>query len=460
MRLAPKPENDFARYIETYYEECRGRFPNIEAIAGKWTFRDLIPGMSDFDTRFIVADDMTVDDWCRMSDAVGDAHLHLCREFPVWARNVEHLPGINLTWSELVAERTYYPEYRQWTFYHTTQDDRLRDARDRLACRPWDIKDEYFHLKKFCLYYGRYDREIDPAVNPGVHENKYPLHSRLMHYLTPPVMSAVCILRRKPFAGKFDALEEATRMFPDLGCWKPVWEILEADYRTPRWYEEPHLTELEDLLEKALTDIAHRLRDVLTIVPKQVGVNVAAWKKALDEASVDPALIIFDNAKFSRLMKGRLRFYASVPANFDFVWLIRNELKRLGRNFFTVPFGIFWTLRTGERIEDPSGILDALDDLVTADEIACAREFHRLTPGTWQPGTERETALAIVEVFDGFFHALTKISDAALEESIQEGRRLRCSTTTRSTANCRRKVRLADRPRGRLPRRRFGGSSR
>ena len=31
----------------------------------------------------------------------------------------------------------------------------------------------------------------------GVHENKYPLHSRLMHYFAPPVHSAMFILNRR-----------------------------------------------------------------------------------------------------------------------------------------------------------------------------------------------------------------------------------------------------------------------
>ena len=172
MRFAPKPENDFAEYIRTYYQECRYRFNRIEAIAGKWMFRDLIPGMSDFDTRFILRDGMTVDDWCSLSTLIGETHLALCEKYPCWARNFEHLPGVNLTWPELISERSYYPEYQQWTFYHTEEPKRLGDALDAFAKRPWDEKDEYFHLKKFCLYYGRYDRQIDPAINLGIHENK------------------------------------------------------------------------------------------------------------------------------------------------------------------------------------------------------------------------------------------------------------------------------------------------
>ena len=50
-------------------------------------FRDLVPGLSDFDTRFILNDHMTADDWCAMSSAVGEAHLALCEAYPAWARN-------------------------------------------------------------------------------------------------------------------------------------------------------------------------------------------------------------------------------------------------------------------------------------------------------------------------------------------------------------------------------------
>ena len=71
MKFAPRPENDFADYIRTYYEACRYHCDKIEAIAGKWMFRDLLPGMSDFDTRFIVNDGMTVDDWCELSTTIG-----------------------------------------------------------------------------------------------------------------------------------------------------------------------------------------------------------------------------------------------------------------------------------------------------------------------------------------------------------------------------------------------------
>ncbi|MFC1525784.1 hypothetical protein ACFL6X_03115 [Candidatus Latescibacterota bacterium] len=413
MRFAPRPENDFADYIHTYYRACRHRCEAIEAIAGKWMFRDLIPGMSDFDTRFIVRDGMTASDWCHMSTAIGQVHLMMCEKYPCWARNFEHLPGINLTWEELTAERTYYPEYQQWTYYHSECPDRVAAAHVRFAERPWDGKDEYFHLKKFCLYYGRYDRAIDPAINLGPHQNKYPLHSRIMHYFNPPVMSAVCLLGKRPVSGKMESFELAEGLFPELECWDLVAEILHAGYEIPKWYEEPHVSRLEDALEEALGAMAERLRDAITLVPAEAGTDISAWKAALREIPLDPALVILDNAKFARLMKGRLQFYCQAPPWFATTWLIQNELKRIGESFFRAPFRTYWRIRTGERVEDPVDILDQLEgEVLTAYEVEATRQFAGLTPGHWEEGKEREMASAIAETFDGFFAGLDKISRA------------------------------------------------
>lgn len=411
MKFAPVPENDFHDYINSYYDECRYRFDRIEAMAGKWMFRDLLPGMSDFDTRFIVKDGMDAADWCRMSEAVGRAHLYLCRKHPCWSRNLEHLPGINLTWEEFGSERMYYPEYKQWSFYRTEAPSKLASFRERLFERKWDIKDEYFHLKKFCLYYGRYDRTIDPAVNLGVHENKYPLHSRVMHYFNPPVMSAVCLLSRRSFAGKFEAFEIAASMFPELGCWDMINDVLSASYGHPSFYTEKYLSRLEDEMERALRVIALRLAKELTLVPGESGADIAKWKESLAGVAVDPALLVFENAKFSRLMKGRLIFYASAPDYFKTDWLIGNELGRMGNNFFRVPFRTYWKIKTGETVEDPASIVPELEgSVLSRAEAQAVLEFARLTPGTWENGREKKIAADIAGIFDDFFLALDKLS--------------------------------------------------
>ena len=271
MKFEPCPDNDFAEFIDLYYSECRARVPHVAAIAGKWAFEDLIPGLSDFDTRFIVEDAMTVDDWCAMSAAVGDVHLDLCGRYPHWARNLEHLPGINLTWAELTSPQSYYPEYPQWTFYNTADVECLAAAEDMLARRAWDEQDEHFHLKKFCLYYGRYDRQIDPPVNLGPFESKYPLHSRFMHYFCPPVQAALCILLRRPVRGKRETVRLAAELFSEIDVFREWADVIERHYEVPALYEEPALTQLEDRLEGALEHLRYRLASAQSICDRSAG---------------------------------------------------------------------------------------------------------------------------------------------------------------------------------------------
>jgi len=312
-----------------------------------------------------------------------------------------------------VDERCYYPEYKQWSFHHSENPRKLSKARQILNMRPWDIKDEYFHLKKFCLYYGRYNRTIDPAINLGVHENKYPLHSRIMHYFAPPVHSAMILLKQQNIAGKFEALEIASNTFPELKCWDIMWEILHANYETPKWYKEPYVSELEDALEDALKFLAVHLFEASSIIPKTAGLDISKWKQAINKIPVDPTMIIFDNAKFSRLMKGRLKFYANAPAHFDFIWLIKNELGRMGNNFFKIPFSTFWKIKTGEDIEKPERILAELKGVLTDGEIEASKTFIKELSGNWKNGKERETARVIAGIFDEFFSGLNKVSEAA-----------------------------------------------
>lgn len=429
MTFKPLPPNDFRQFIQIYYNECRSRIPEIEAIAGKWTFEDLIPGMSDFDTRFICSNSMTADQWCRMSMAVGQVHLDLCEKYPEWARILEHLPGINLTWDELTDEFTYYPEYRQWSFYHCSKPSLLKQAKEKLARRQWDIKDEYFHLKKFLLYYGPYDRDIDPGVNLGSYENKYPLHSRLMHYFTPPVQSAVSILKRQPIRGKMETLKLAHEMFPETNIFNEVIDIVQKNYETPGLYKDPALSKLEIRLFDGLKLVASRLAPKITILPKilspegrgkgeGVNTNLEDWKKFLKKVPIDPSLVIFDNAKFARLMKGRLYFYTHVPSHFDSIWCIQIELGRIGNNFFRVPFRIFWEITHGERIENPADIVPQLaPEILDEEEVRCTLAFDKLTRMEYH-GREVEIARKIVDIFDGFFHGLYKISEKVLMRDV------------------------------------------
>jgi hypothetical protein len=106
--------------------------------------------------------------------------------------------------------------------------------------------------------------------------------------------------------------------------------------------------------------ITSRTKAILPVHFAGLPCDLDAWKKAMQDVPVDPGLVILDNAKFSRLMKGRLYFYCHAPARFDTKWLIQNELGRIGNSFFRVPFRTYWRIRTGETVEDPVAILDRL----------------------------------------------------------------------------------------------------
>jgi hypothetical protein len=420
MKFAPKPENDFYEFIRIYYRECRARFPKIQAIAGKWMYRDLIPGMSDFDSRFILDDDMTVDDWCEMSTIVGQVHLEIAHRFPLWWRNLEHLPGINLTWSEMGVEKNYYPEYQLWTYYETDDQEKLGQLLNFFVKRGWDEKDEYFHLKRFITYFGRYNRTIDPAINLGIHENKYPLHSRLMHYFNPPVHSAVCILTQKNMPGKFNAFEMANHLFPELECWDIIQEIFHKNYESPYWYFEPALSMLEDKLEIALIKIAEKLREAIKIISVRPGTDIIQdinqWKMDLTAFQVDPIMKIFEKSRFSRLFKGRLRFYINAPEGYDNLFLIQNEFGRIGELFFKVPYQTYWEVKTGEYVTDPIKILpELLGQPLSQAEIDATKTFAQLAkPETWV-GNEFSVAEKMLAIYDDFFKGLYAIAQEVSE---------------------------------------------
>lgn len=409
MVFAPEPENDFTEFIDTYFEECRRRIPRIEAIAGKWRFEDLIPGMSDFDTRFICSDGMEAEDWCRMSDAVGEAHLELCGKRPEWSRKLEHLPGINLTWSELSDDSSYYPEYNQWTFYRSVNKEALVKAQSILDSHPWDSRDEFFHLKKFMMYFYPYDRSIDPAINLGAYENKYPLHSRIMHYFNPPVQSAASVMLKRNVKGKKEAFRLAKEVFRDAAVFEEAERIIGEHYETEELYAEPALSDLENRLYECLVMVFGQIKKHVGIIDCD-GLSEEEIRSEIKGTKMSPGLVIFDSCKFCRLMKGRLRFYANTPPYFDNIWAIQNELKRIRTSFYKIPFITFWKMVSGEEVSDPDEIISKLvPDYITKSEMEAAIEFSRLAPGTWEKGKEAETALNIADIFDEFFTGLYRI---------------------------------------------------
>ena len=411
MKFAPKPDNEFTEFMTMYYNRCRDKIPQVEALCAKWSFEDLIPGMSDCDSRFIYRSDMTVDDWCEASMSIGQVHLDICTEYPKWARILEHLPGINITWDEFADERLYYPEYHQWTFYETADASMARRAGEFLARHEWDDRDEFFFLKKFLTYYGPYDREIDPAINLGVYADKYPLHSRFMHYFTPPVQAVVSILLKKAIRGKMESICQAQTLFPDLGVFEELIDVIEKHYEVPQLYLEPAMGELETRLFDALKVMAGHLAGHITIIDNAEQTSVLEWKKQFDLVNPSPILSVFDNTKWARQMRGRLWFYAHAPAHFDAAWCIEIELNRIGKMYFVAPFGIFRQL--SGRSEDMP-LLDVVEQLrgsiLTDRQADCTIEYHELTSRQWPKHQYKEAALKIVDVYEDFYRGLYSVT--------------------------------------------------
>jgi hypothetical protein len=403
VNFHPPPVNDFAAFMREYYGRCRERVPHIRAVAAKWSFEDLIPGLSDFDTRFVVANGMAGDDWARMSLAVGAVHTEMVRAFPHWARNLEHLPGINLTAGELADPRLFYPEFQQWTFYGGDAEV-VRNVEVTLGAVPWSARDELYHLKRFATFCGPYRRGIDPAVNLGPWENKYALHSRYMHYFAPPVQAAVSLVLRRNVRGKLEALRLARELIPGARVIDRMFGTLARHYEIAPDYQEPRLSELEDELERYLAGAWAALAGHVTLVapsahdgPEQARAKVAA-------VPVDPAAAFFESAKFGRLLKGRLLFYAEAIPHFDSAWLIRNELGRIVANFYERPLKLYGRVRLGgemscaqvlERLR--GGVLSGGGD---GDECDGMRRFAEVAARPIASGDERAASRRVAEVYD------------------------------------------------------------
>lgn len=411
--FSPKPENSFDEFIETYFLRCRAECPEIEGSAGKWTFEDLIPGLSDFDTRFLTRGGLNAEDWNRLSMAVGKVHLQLALERPEWSRTLEHLPGVNLMWDELFAPRNYYTEFCQWTFYQGVPD-KIRQAAGHFSDRTWCEQDAAYHWKRIALYYDRYSRTIDPPINLGEFESKYPLHSRFMHYLAPPLHSAVCLHDRRTTPGKMDAFRRAERIFPQSEVMESVRNAISRHYEIPEWYDEPAITHLDERLETYLRETIDVLleRDSGFDCPRDP--SPTQLRVAVGQLPTpSPLAALFENVKFARFMKGRLWFFAQEIDSFDSLPLIRIELGRIRKNFLVTPLEIFSAQILGEK-RSWNEVVDALTgQVISAEEANVFRKFHALADPTIPESEYKRRSLEIVDIFSPFLTVLEKVSSVA-----------------------------------------------
>jgi hypothetical protein len=410
VNFEPRPPNSFPEFIRTYYERCRASCPKLRAIGGKWTPEDLIPGLSDFDTRFIAADDTTAADWAAMSVSVGKVHSDLARQEPRWARMLEHPPGINLTFTEIQDRLYYYPEYHLWTFYEGDPAG-LSAIHNYLEDRPWTTQDELFHLRRFATYYGPYQRGIDPPINLGKYESKYPLHSRFMHYFSPAVQSAVSLVLKRNVRGKFEALRIAKEIFPQPGLIDLILEAVERHYEMPEYYAEPRLTEIERALERYLREIYATLASHLTLMIVDPTDSVAAVRTKVATIQRSALERFFELTKFCRLMRGRFLFYGQDIPGFDSSLLIRLEMNRTIRWFYKEAFQFYGLIRFGEDLPPEIVVRQLCGTLLTAEECQDLTKFAGMANTVIRDGMEREIARQVSDIFEAVQMSVERLRD-------------------------------------------------
>ena len=395
MNFEPKPPNDFQEFYRKYHRRCCEQIPKIRAIAAKWTFEDLIPGLSDFDTRFILEGPMAAEDWNTMSLAVGAIHTDLAREFPKWARNLEHLPGVNFTVEEILDSRLFFPESQQWTFYE--EDKRvLTRVRTHLAPHEWEKRDELFQLKKFAAYCGPYVRGIDPPLNMGPRENKYPLHNRYMHYFAPPVQAGASLMEKRNVCGKFEALRIARERFPQPHVINRIRDSVECHYEVAADYEDGRLVEIERSLEQ----MWGKLDGHQALLRTDAADTRDEIQDKVGSIPGEPMDAFLQGVKFGRLMKGRLLFYAEEIPWFDSEYLIRHEIRRILPNLFVTPLMIYGKARPGEELSPEDVVKRLRGELLgrtVCDDVITFAE-HAREP--IQEGKERAQARRVAEKFD------------------------------------------------------------
>lgn len=374
VSFPPAPPNIFRQHIREYFENTRMECGLTEAIGGKWTFEDLLPGLSDFDTRFIFSDRTAPEDWVTISKVMGRVHTAMCRRYPERARILEHLAGINLTWEEMANPLFYYPEFRQWTIYHGPEA-KMTALEQYLGTRAWTEDDEIFSLKKFLTYYTPYDRGIDPAINLGIFESKYPLHSRFMHYFAPPVQAAVSIMQKRMVRGKRESLRLARELFPEPEVIDMVMDSVDRHYEIPEFYEEPGLSRIEGrlygYLNRAYIEILRRI----TVVPADPHDTPSILSGKL--SGVKGAVLgrFFDAVKFARQIGGRLLFYSEEIPHFDSIPLIHNDLNRIRRMFYENAFRLFGRIVWAEDITPEEALRRSRGRFLSDSEIDAVQAY-------------------------------------------------------------------------------------
>jgi len=399
-----------------YGQELGKAFPQVQVLAAKWEAEDRIPGLSDLDGR-LVCGKMEAEDWTALGEAIGEMHLQMCRQHPEWSRALEHPPSASVTADEAVDGILYHPESRQWSFDWGDPNTYERMQR-KLAARDWTERDEQYFLRRFVSYLGPYAAEMDPGINvPPALEERYGLHSRVMHYFVPGIQAALCLLKRRVIRGKRDALRQWLAIRPREQVLRQAAEMLEKGYRVRELNDEGRKREFESRCFSFLEELAEEVRECTSVADLRWCRSAEELRRAVNGLKVEPLLTVFEAARFFRARNGRWRFYLEAPEHFATDRLISAELAFLKTYFTRSVLEAFAALRWGEERANHLQVIENLGRGPIGREGAkTMREMYQLT---WEEA-DRIPHYEALRKATGIYAAYHLI----LEELLAQARRL------------------------------------
>jgi len=365
---------DFSLSIDDYREMVRefgamcDRLPCHGGLFMKWDWVDLIPGLSDIDTRVLLVEP-TIEDWVAFDDLCGEFYLEMLLRHPEWARLLEHTPGACVADSEVMDPSLIIPDHMQWTFVYGGNERQRRFATPMwriMQGGEWSLTEEVLHLKRFIAYCSPYDSSIDPPINLGPYEKWYPIHSRCWHYFTPAVLSAISLLHRRTYRGKREALAAAIQDFPGHGVFREVEQLATTAYQGTESWERSRYDGLErrmfDCLVMLLRHVVESIEGAPPPRPMPPG-NLdrdwlIGWKRELSEIRLPARTRMLDGLRFACPRAGRLKYYLKAPSTFATERQIQEDTEQI-RTWILEPFlmglgeylGI--TVKMDEKLDGP-----------------------------------------------------------------------------------------------------------
>ena len=408
-------ESDFFQMATWFGERWSKEFPALSVWTCKWRHEDLIPGLSDMDPR-VVFDDMSAEEWVSLDELAYETHLELTKSRPDWARKLEHTPGVCSTKAEVLNEALYQPEMRNWDYYWGDREffEQIKAFSQR---RSWEPVDEYYFLvNRFVPWCTPYNHDIDPAVNiPSNILPKYALHSRAMHYFMPCIKAALAVINRDSVTGKREALYRWMQIYPNEPVLREVAHLLDVNYEVSWLEDEQAWLAFEDRLWQFIRKITPEVLRAVTIVDLGDDLSMENLRRKCKQIHGRPLTTLYNGVRFSRIRKGRWRFYLNAPDFFDAEHCAYSETSWM-RSTFTYPvFDSYACVKWGEHGLDIDEILARMvPEMLDRGETHIVKQVFESAAGNPTPRDAMERLRKAAEVYADYYRILDRMLADAL----------------------------------------------